>query len=72
MHSALEAMQRISDRGLWVLGFVCATNTGRLGSYMEMLNRGGSGGYSTRDICAAKMRPGFSPLPPQHQEQKAG
>lgn len=43
-------------------GFDYARERGLLGSYMEMMNRGGSGGYDRRWITAAKMRPGVDPL----------
>lgn len=44
------------------MGFDRARRMGLLGSYMEMMNRGGSGGYKRQWITAAKMRPGVDPL----------
>ncbi len=63
MHPALQAMQRLRDRYLGSMGFDRARKMGLLGSYMEMMNRGGSGGYRKEWIVAAKMRPGTDPLP---------
>lgn len=63
MHSALVALQRLRDRTLIGLGFDRAAEFGLLGSYMQMMNRGKSGGYSRRAIAAAKIGPGKDPLP---------
>lgn len=59
---AFAAVQRMKDAAVRCIGFNRAREMGLLGSYMEMMNRGGSGGYSKRDIVAAKMKPGTNPL----------
>ena len=60
-HPALKAMTRAKDLSFGGMGFDFANALGRLGSYMEMLNRSGSGGYPLRVIVAAKKKPGFDP-----------
>lgn len=62
MHPALLALQRLNDRDLSAWGFDLSRRRGLLGSYMQMMNRGGSGGYPERAILAAKMKPGVDPL----------
>jgi hypothetical protein len=59
---AITAVRRMKDASVRYIGFDRARQMGLLGSYMEMMNRGGSGGYSKRDILAAKVRPGVDPL----------
>ena len=59
---ALDAMKATRDRSLSRIGFDRALFLGILGSYLEMMNRGKSGGYSKRSILIAKMRPGVDPL----------
>lgn len=61
--NALAAVQRMKDASVRYIGFDHACQMGLLGSYMEMMNRGGSGGYDRRAIVAAKMNPGVDPLP---------
>jgi len=63
MHPALSALRGLKDKRLIALGFNRARERGLLGSYMEMMNRGGSGGYRKEWIVAAKMKPGTDPLP---------
>lgn len=60
---AFAAVQRMKDASVRYIGFDRARETGLLGGYMEMMNRGGSGGYPKRAIVAAKMNPGVDPLP---------
>lgn len=57
MHEALLAVRAARDRQLFHLGFERALSIGLLGSYMEMMNRGGSGGYSRREILLARLYP---------------
>lgn len=61
---ASQAAQRMKDASVRYIGFDRARERGLLGGYMEMMNRGCSGGYLKRDIVAAKMNPGFDPMPP--------
>ncbi len=42
---------------------------GLLGTYMEMMNRGESGGYMAGWILSAKKAPGFDPLPKPRRAQ---
>ncbi len=62
MHDAIKAQIRLNDIQLSALGFDAANRFGRLGSYMEMMNRGGSGGYKKSWVLAAKKNPGKDPL----------
>lgn len=62
MHPALSALRRFKDRQLVGMGFDRARAFGLLGSYMEMMNRGKSGGYQPRSIVAAKISAGKDPL----------
>ncbi len=63
MHPALAALERVRDRDLSGMGFDRARDFGVLGSYMQMMNRGKSGGYRPAWIVAAKIGPGKDPLP---------
>lgn len=62
MHPAMIALRRVTDRALSAHGFDRACKVGRLGSYMEMMNRGKSANYPQRWITAAKINPGVDPL----------
>lgn len=62
MHDTLTALRRVRDRDLSAMGFDRARSMGVLGSYMEMMNRGGSARYRREWIAAEKMRPGVVPL----------
>ena len=62
MHPAMIALQRATDRAFIGMGFDRARAVGRLGSYMQMMNRGASGGYKRQWITLAKMNPGVDPL----------
>ena len=63
MHPALIGLQRAKDGYLTSMGFDRAREFGLLGSYMQMMNRGGSGGYKPHYIAAAKIGAGKDPLP---------
>lgn len=62
MHEALIALRRARDIRLFAGGFDRAREMGVLGSYMDMLDRGGSGRYGRKLIVAAKMHPGKDPM----------
>ena len=53
--TALENKDRTpADRELMSMGYDAARRAGREAEYMRMMNRGGSGGYSARQIAAAE------------------
>lgn len=61
MHAAMLALRRTRDRQLSAMGFDSALRSGVLGSYLEMMDRGSSGGYGVRRAVACKMQPGADP-----------
>lgn len=65
-HPGYLASIRLRDEMLVSYGFDGAREFGLLASYMEMMNRGGSGGYRKRDIQAARANWGVDPLKPAH------
>jgi len=64
MHDAIKAQIRLNDKELSTMGFDEANRIGRLGAYMEMMNReSGIVGYKKSWISLAKANPGKNPLP---------
>lgn len=66
MHPALIALRRARDIQLSCMGYDMALRWGMLGSYMAMMDRGGSGGYGRRLIAQARMFPQVDPQRPAY------
>jgi len=66
-HPAYEAVMIMKDKVIAPRGFDSAVQCGLLASYMQMMNRGRSGGYSRYDIQMALQYWGVDVLRPAHR-----